>query len=595
VASTLGSLTGFYGATLGDVNKDGRADLVILAYSFGPSPYSAAVYLGGSDGRFASIPISSLVPDSGRPLIRDVNGDGHVDLIVASTSRGEVSVLKGDSSGKFGAAIAVAVDGTPREVAIADVNSDGKPDLAVLCDGGRVSLRTGKGDGSFSGTASVTVATASTALAVGDVTGDGKADLLVGYDRSYTPAGTTNGAGWLLTGNGDGSFATPQDLNLFPLWGAKRLRIADVDKDGKADLWVNSEAQSLVLYGRGGGSFVEDRQLPSPATALASADLNGDGKADVVSAAVSTNKVYVALNSGDGTTAAPRAYDTDAGPAALALADVTGDGKLDLLVANYDAGSVSLLPGNGDGSFQPQRVFPVALGATALIVADLNGDLRPDVVTANYESNSVSVLLGSGTGSFAAAKGYATASGPAALVAADFNKDGRMDVVTANLDGNNLSYLQGSGTTAGALNSARSLTAGRGPVAIVARDLSGDGNPDLLVGNSDSSDISLLTGRGDGTFATASVAAANVGRISDLALSDLNQDGRVDLVVSTAGPSGGSTRLFYGFAAGVLAPSALSLDVGGPLAIADLAGDAKPDVLVARTSGLVMLFTNRAQ
>lgn len=128
-----------------------------------------------------------------------------------------------------------------------------------------------------------------------------------------------------------------------------------VARSTKAAVQVTQAAeapQQYLTFLLGGEMF------PSAATSIASADLNGDGKADIVSAAVGANKVYVALNNGDGTTAAPRAYDTDRGPSAVALADVTGDGKLDLLVANYDSGSVSLLPGNGDGSFQPQRVFP---------------------------------------------------------------------------------------------------------------------------------------------------------------------------------------------------------------------------------------------
>lgn len=594
VATTLSVMSSYYGSTLADVNKDGRADLLLVTSVFtGMTPYAVGVYLAGSDGRFAPTPISTTLSEAMRLTVRDVNGDGHADLVAAS-SRPEVSVLLGNSTGAFATPTAVTLDSAARELALVDLNGDSKLDLASLGSDGKLSLRVGRGDGTFSGTSLVTVATAATTLAAGDLTGDGKADLIVGSDRGYPPGGATiPGGAWLLRGNGDATLQMPQELSLFPLWGANRLRIADADKDGKLDILAFGDSMVLPIYNRGTGAFFEDRQFAAPINAVVTADINGDGKADIASVAVSVNKVYVALNNGDGTTAAPRAYDTDRGPAAVALADVTGDGKLDLLIANYDAGTVSLLPGNGDGSFQPQRISPVAYGANALIVQDMNGDMRPDVVTANYESNNVSVLINSGTGTFTTAKNYSASEAPASLVATDFNKDGRMDIVTANSDSNTLSYLQGSAVTAGALNAARLLTTGRGPVAVVARDVTGDGNVDLISGNSDSGDITLLAGRGDGT-ATASSVIASVGRVSDLVLADLSGDGRPDLVVSTGGTVGGTTTLLYGFAGGVFAPSARSLAYAGALAVGELTGDGKADLLIARLSGMVMLHVNRS-
>jgi hypothetical protein len=596
VSTMLGTMSGYYGSTLADVNKDGRADLLLVSNVFlGMSPYAVAVYPGGSDGRFATTPITTALLESLRLSVRDVNGDGHADLVGAS-SRAEVSVLLGNSSGTFAAPTAVTLDSPARELAMVDLNGDGKLDLATLGSDGKLSLRVGHGDGTFSGTGLVTVATAAATLSAADLTGDGKADLIVGSDRTYgpgSPSGSPGGA-WLLRGNGDATVQMPQEVSLFPLWGVNRLRIADADRDGKLDILAFGDSTMLPIFNRGGGSFFEDRQFAAPINAVAAADVNGDGKADIVSVAVSVNKVYVALNAGDGTTAAPRAYDTDRGPAAVAVADLTGDGKADLVIANYDAGTVSLLPGNGDGSFQPQRIFPVAYGANALIVQDMNNDMRPDVVTANYESNNVSVLLNAGMGTLGTAKNYAAAASPAALVAADLNKDGRMDIVTANPDGNNLSYLQGSAVTAGALNAARLIgSGGRGPAALSARDVTGDGNVDLISGNGDSGDITLLPGRGDGTVSASSVIASS-GRVSDLLLSDVTGDGRPDLIVSTGGASGGTTQLLYGFAGGVFAPSARSIAYAGALAVSDLTGDGKPDLLVARLSGMVSLHINRS-
>ena len=149
--------------------------------------------------------------------------------------------------------------------------------------------------------------------------------LVVGSSATYPGTGAvTPGSAALLAGNGDGTFAASRAVKLGPLQGANDVRIVDADKDGKQDLVVASvyDGSFSVLYGRGGGSFVEKAQLPAQATALAHADLNGDSKVDVVAVSVSTNKLYVMLGNGDGTTAAARAYDTDRGPSAVTIADV---------------------------------------------------------------------------------------------------------------------------------------------------------------------------------------------------------------------------------------------------------------------------------
>lgn len=594
VTSTISTMFPLFTAFMGDVNGDGRTDVLVVGTDF-LTGYAISAFLTGSDGRLGTPVVTPIVQPLAGAQVRDVNGDGKADLVAASTSRSEVLWLAGSNDGKFAAPVASAVDAAVSRLVLGDYNGDGKPDLASLGSGGKLSVRLGRGDGTFTGTTLISVDAATVALASGDVTGDGKVDLLVGQGQSYSGTGAvTPGSASLLTGNGDGTFAASRTLRLSPLQGATDLRVIDADKDGKQDIVVTSSYDGTlgVLYGRGGGSFVEDAQLPAQATALAHADLNGDGKADVVAVSVSANKLYVMLGTGDGTTAAARAYDTDRGPSAVAIADVTGDGKADLLVSNYDAATVSMLPGNGDGTFQPQRTFSVGSGANALVVIDMNGDLKLDVVTANYEASSVSVLINNGAANFNPAKNYATGAGPAALAAGDFSGDGRIDVVTANADAGTVSYLQGSAVTAGALNTARSLATGKGPSAIVAQDLNGDGKLDVLTGNSDSGDLSLLAGKGDGTFSAASVVA-QVGPVAELLAKDLSGDGRADLIVSGGSP--GRVSVLYGFAGGVFSASALSLPLAGPLAVPDLNGDGKADLLVGQPGGAVLLYLNASK
>jgi hypothetical protein len=593
VTTALTTLANFSSGYVGDVNGDGRADLVIAGNS-AMSLYGLFVFPGGSDGRFGTPIYSTVGSFLGEGKFADVNGDGKRDLLTSSPTTSEVYFMAGSGDGRFATAVASSVDALARRFVLVDVNGDGKLDLASLGTAGKLSIRTGRGDGTFGGGTVLTVSEAAFGLDAADLSGDGKADLLVGVGQLTSPMGPPMaGAALLYAGNGDATFQTPRALNIAPLQGADGVRIADVDKDGKLDLFLGNtyDGARMVVYGRGGGTFVEDLQLPSGCTALFAADLNGDGRGDVAVVSVGSNKLYVSLANSDGTLGPPRSFDTDRAPSAVASADVTGDGKLDLLVSNYDAATVSLLPGNGDGTFSPQRIANVGAGVNALVAQDLNGDGRLDVVTANYEANTVSVLINNGAGGFNAAKHYSTGSGsgPVALAVGDFNGDGRNDVVTANADNSTVSYLQGSAVTAGALNAARALGTGKGPNVLAARDWNGDGKLDVITGNGDSGDVSLITGKGDGTFNAVSVLFQS-GHVADLAVADLSGDGRADVVLS--GSSSGRITVLYSFAGGVFSPSSRSVQAGGPIATPDLNGDGKLDLLVGQTSGTLLTYMN---
>jgi hypothetical protein len=228
--------------------------------------------------------------------VADVNGNGHPDLVVANNKSGTVSVLLGNGNGTFQSAVNFAVGTTPLSVAVADVNGDGKPDLVVANYGSNtVSVLVGKGDGTFQAATNFAVGTGPKSAAVADVNGDGRADLVVAnYGTSSSPGNTVS----VLLGNADGAF------------------------------------QSAVNYTVG---------------------------------------------------SAPRE---------VAVADVNGDGRPDLLTANYGSNSVSVLLGNGNGTFKSADNYAVGTAPVALAVADVNGDGIPDVVMANFKGSNVSVLLG---------------------------------------------------------------------------------------------------------------------------------------------------------------------------------------------------------
>jgi hypothetical protein len=325
--------------------------------------------------------------------VKDVNRDGKPDLVVANGDGDTISVLLGSGDGTFKPRNDVATGLGPIAVAVVDVSRDGNPDVIVADLGGRaVGVLIGNGNGTFKPKVDVTTNALPAALAVADVDGDGKLDIVVANSGS-----DIEGAASVLIGNGNGTFKPKVDFATGGFPGA--IAVADVNKDGKLDIVVASGSDSVVsvLLGNGNGMFQDkvDYALGFAAVAVAIAvvDVNRDGKLDIVAADNMTNRAFVLLNKGDGTFQDAVGYLVGERPQALAVADVTGDGKLDVVTADSNDHAMSVLAGNGDGTFQAKVDSPVGTTPAALAVADLNGDGVPDVVVADQDLALVIVLL----------------------------------------------------------------------------------------------------------------------------------------------------------------------------------------------------------
>jgi len=158
---------------------------------------------------------------------------------------------------------------------------------------------------------------------------------------------------------------------------------------------------------------------------------NPDGQ----SASLATAFVYLSL----GSLYPGQAFALTGSPSSVAAADLNGDGKSDLITANNSTNNVSVLLGNGDGTFRPPLDFGFVPGSSprAVAVKDVNSDGRLDLITAN-SGNNVSVLLGNGNGTFQAPQSFTIGTGtntvtPTALAVADVNSDGRLDIITVNI------------------------------------------------------------------------------------------------------------------------------------------------------------------
>ena len=333
----------------------------------------------------------------------DFNGDGKLDLVVASGGTEQGVVFLGDGRGNLRRGAPFAVGPDPAEIAVADFDGDGRLDLAIANHGvPRVTILLGDGHGGFRPAPGSPLTVHSRphphAIAACDVDGDGRLDLVIDSweENRFT----------LLRGNGRGGFAVPGEPIEAGRKPYRNLRLADLDGDGKCDLVAPNlpERAVTVLLGNGRGGFSGAATPVSPAGpapfAVAVGDVDGNGKPDLVVANYSGqisdpsgDGLTVLLNQGGGRFRVGATMPTGRGSVDAAAGDVDGDGFCDGVTANM-AGSITVAFGGPDG-FSADRVVTIPGGGRCqrILLADFDGDGRADAVTANTESHSVSVLL----------------------------------------------------------------------------------------------------------------------------------------------------------------------------------------------------------
>jgi hypothetical protein len=629
-------------ATIEDVNGDGKPDIVAVS-----DDQHISVLLGNGNGTFQSAmsfaapALPGFTSSAYTPILgliaADLNGDGKMDVVC---SNGLVMLGKGD--GTFTAVATPAFPYTSANpsgfgpgLAGGDLNNDGKMDL-VLDTGGTIFTWIGKGDGTFTQGQSYASINNSGYVAVTDLDGDGNLDIYSGLANGGMFSGddSLNAAAYVLMGNGDGTFVgAPQVTGTF-----NGSNLGDVNGDGIPDLITNALGQSsnpsptfTVQLGNGKGAFTSVSTITAPAsfvattsaltspititnantvgpTSYAVADINGDGKADLVFVDNGLTAInpgnnqpftypspiyFVALSNGDGTFKPPvpynfpqlapaSGYDVATTAATVQIADFNHDGKPDLIFTyNEQAGGPGTVPfsqgfaivmGKGDGTFATTPFLTTTYSSTnpptnsfvpqILSTTDLNGDGKPDLIVnvpgttiINFQLQTLlQSYVGNGDGTFKAPTTITLGADVYGLPAlADFNKDGKLDL------------------------------------AILAETASGQA--ELLVS----------TGNGDGTFGAPTISNLTGGdsiRSASLVAADFDADTKPDLALLDSNDYSG---IFYGKgdgtftsvpASGYIVPKDLvNIAASGPAVAVDLNKDAKPDIVAGNTI-LINLYGN---
>ncbi|CAF2748592.1 unnamed protein product, partial [Rotaria sp. Silwood2] len=593
-----------WSVAVGDFNNDNQLDVVTANY--GSDGFG--ILLGHGNGTFANATTyyANIFVQPEYIAVGDINHDEQLDFVITGCSSDNVGALLGHGNGTFSHAITYFVDRSscPNSVNLVDLNNDNHLDIIVSTqEAGFVSVFLGYGNGAFQDM--TTYSTGSTSclygMAIADFNNDHQHDFVVSNianDEIIIFYGYGNGSFQLAkrysTGFGSGSYAVAtaklknsNQINIVvTLWGKGKVGVlteyAAADFANKNTYLtgsapqpysvtvgnfnddsyigvaiVNSGSDNLdILFNSGNGTFQTQITYPIGADSfpryVLAGDINKDNHLDIVTVNSKSSSISILMGHGNGTFDIPRVYSTgkDSYPLAVAINDFNNDDRSDLIIADPGTDSIGILLGFHYTTFQSQKTYSSENTRRPhnIITSDFNNDKYLDIAIAFHLSDNIGILLGYGNGSFGVMMTYSigNGSGPESLVGHDFNNDGQMDIAVVNSGTNDIGILLGYGNGSFATIIKYSTGEGSTPFAIVLSDMNNDGRADIVVTNSATKNIGILLGRGNLTFdAIVTYPIEHGADPASIAVGDFDNDGQTDIAVANF--YAGSISIFLGY------------------------------------------------
>lgn len=566
--------------------------------------------------------------------IGQLNTDSNPDIVTANFGSNNLTILSGAADGTFGSAVSIPAGSHPRAVAVGPLDNNSSTDIVTVTNDGKVNVLFSV-SGTFQSGGIYNVGSDPHDIAIADLNLDGKQDIVTAN------FGSNDVTVLLSDGAGDFSASASYEAGFIP----RSVVVEDFNRDGKPDLALASPVSGLnFLFNNGDGTFSEpvNFAVGQAPFGVAAGSFNSDGLPDVATANNGDGTITIRLNQTVPflTFATPTPFNANSKPHSVAAFNRFGkpalavtnndpndsgisvlygiktfsggyDGNFgnpthyplladsqaeqvvagflgqvsipSLVVALPNANKVVILPGNSDDTFQAPIYKDVGTFPRSITLADFNNDGNLDIAAANRASNTISMLFGNADRTFQDAFTVANvlSASPEFIVSGDFNADGKADIATCNSgppDLNKVNVLMGNGN--GSFQPMNVYTVGMDPTFMTTGDFNQDGKLDLAVSSSGENKVSVLLNNGGGVFQAASHYAVGV-HPNAITVGDFNIDGKTDLVVTNGQSKTFSVLLSNGDGT---FKNSLSFIVGqGPLGVAvgDFNLDGKPDVVTA--------------
>ena len=520
----------------GDFHGTGKDDLLVGGEIFGGYGCSTSypcftldlfANTGSATFAFDQLLVGTMGTNVPSVAVADLNHDGALDLVMdrlGEVGDSVVAVFLNDGSGHLTRTSQYLVESSPWNIAAADINGDGIPDIVTANSIGSVSVLLGNGDGTFGKSTSYAANSSPVWVDVGPYYADDQRDIAVfNLVDNAQPASTALS---LIRTSSSGKPQAPVTTYLPALGGGA---LADMNGDGIPDLLVNTENVITVLPGSANGFFGAPLATVGVTGGMVVADFNRDGRPDFAVCDEFTGDLHIELQEASG-----RYSDlvtAENGCAVAWAGDLNGDGIPDLIMLtdpqDFRLTNMSVLLGKGNGMFAP----PVSIGPApyTYTIGDFNGDGQWDIAFCNpFEGQPAcpGIMFGNGDGTFrppvyqaVTTQGYLISSG-------DFNNDGKLDLAIAAQQPIGTIVLLNKGD--GTFTVLPIIPSYDVPSQIVPGDFNGDGNLDLLLVTPA---LQMLLGQGDGQFTVQAGYLPGIFLVDCQAFAgDMNGDGKLDIV-----------------------------------------------------------------